>query len=175
MTKSLNIDVVFHQDVSKAFEYIYSHYYDLLCNKAYRIIFDRSSAEDVVQEVILELWKRKDSISKETPVLAYLKRSVYNRSINYIKSKSYSFEGEESIQSLEEDRISAIDQMIAIETQVKIEDVIGQLPEKCRYVFTLSRFEEKSYKEIASDLDISVKTVENQISKALKFLRKKIK
>lgn len=165
------IDRLFRDDPEKAFEYIYSNYYQMLCNRSLRITYDMSSAEDVVQEVLLELWNKKDSLSEGSSIIAYLKTSVYNRSLNFIKVKSMSFESDELLKHHINNDASPHEEVIGVETSKQIYNIIEQLPPKCRTVFALSRYEEKSYREISEDLGISVKTVENQISKALKTLR----
>ena len=152
---------------------IYELYYSELCIKAAKILGNNQDAEDVVQEVIIEFWNKRSEISIENP-RAYLYRSVYNRSLNLLK-KNIKLNSEEIIEfenfPLESSIVETLEEK---ELHAKIEKAIQELPEKTRAVFVLSRFEDKTYKEIAEDLDISIKTVESQISAALKLLRKKI-
>jgi RNA polymerase sigma-70 factor (ECF subfamily) len=124
-----------------------------------------------VQEVILELWNKKDSLEVNTSLFAYLKRSVYNRSLNFIKSRAKIASDEQPLLLMKDKEDSIEEELYGSEMASKLNKVIESLPEKCRHVFALSRFEEKTYNEIAEMLDISSKTVENQISKALKILR----
>ena len=146
----------------KALEYIYDNYYEMMCNLVYRIIKDSAVSEDIVQDVFLEIWRKRDEIFINSSIEAYLRRSCRNKTLNYIRSNNVHWE-DESEQYLAAD-----------ELQYKINKVISNLPEKCRLVFALSRFEEMSYSDISKELDISVKTVENHISKALKVLRENI-
>lgn len=173
MTK-IELDQLFNSDPKQAFELIYDQYYNMLCNYSLRITYDRNSAEDVVQEVILELWNRKDKLSPDTAVIPYLKRSVYNRSLNLVRSKAMNFDSDDGLINKTDNSPGADLELIGDEMNNKINDIVASLPERCRIVFALSRYEEKSYKEIAKELDISIKTVENQISKALKILKKKL-
>lgn len=102
---------------------------------------------------------------------AYLKRAAVNRTLNFIRDNKITFEGEEELPILKGKITGASAKMEADELQEMINRAIDGLPERCRMIFLLSRFEDMSYNEIAQKLDISVKTVENQISKALKILR----
>jgi RNA polymerase sigma-70 factor (ECF subfamily) len=155
-------------------KHIYESYYNELCLNAYRIVKDKNAAEDVVQEVIIEYWNKtdKDSIQDLKP---YLYKSVYFRSLNFIKKSR-----RHTIDNLDDHQDQKVESSIEhnmeyAETLKTINEHIDELPERCRLVFVLSRFESKTYKEIAEELDISIKTVENQIGYALKYLRNKIK
>lgn len=167
----LELDQYFKTNVDKAFEILYSQYYNMLCNLSLRITYDRSSAEDVVQEVLMELWRKRDQLDKDSSVIAYVKRSVYNRSLNFVKSKALQFESDDKLIHHDNNDISVVENLVVNETLTSVKEAVQNLPIKCRTVFALSRYEEKSYKEISNELGISVKTVENQISKALKTLR----
>lgn len=158
-------------DPEKAFNIIYDQYYEKLCLSSYKILLDKSAAEDIVQEVILELWNKRDILEVNISLFAYLKRAVYNRSLNFIKARG-KIASDEQVLILVRDKEDGIeDEMIGNEMKERLNKIIQGLPEKCRHVFSLSRYEEKTYNEIAEIMDISVKTVENQISKALKILR----
>ncbi|MBK8699604.1 MAG: RNA polymerase sigma-70 factor [Saprospiraceae bacterium] len=167
----INLELILQTNPEKGFEYIYEHHYDILCKASYRLLLDRDAAEDVVQEVLLEFWNKREQIQINTSIVAYLKRSVYNRSINYIKSKSRFTDDENVLLTYEDEEDSVEEEIFGNEMQQKLDKVMENLPEKCKYAFALSRFEHKTYNEIAEIMDISVKTVENQISKALKILR----
>ncbi len=162
---------VLRSDPEKAFSMIYELHYEDLCKSSFKMLLDRTAAEDVVQEVLMEFWNKRNQIDINTSVYGYLKRSVYNRSINYIKSKSKFSDDENALLTHESDFSSAEEDLIGEEMHLKLSKVIQSLPEKCRFAFSLSRYEEKTYAEIADIMEISVKTVENQISKALKILR----
>jgi RNA polymerase sigma-70 factor, ECF subfamily len=170
MEKS-EILILLQENPQKAFALIYELYYVDLCNASYRMLLDKLAAEDIVQEVLMEFWNKREQINVTSSVFAYLKRAVFNRSINYIKSKSKFTDDELALSTKESNEYSIEDQMIKDELQAKLSKVIESLPEKCRFAFSLSRYEEKTYAEIAEIMEISVKTVENQISKALRILR----
>ncbi len=134
-----------------------------------RYVRDRQSAEDAVQEVFEKLWKKRDSIHQIDNLEAYLRRSVVNTCLNHIKKdQRIDWTDQES------DLDRTVSPLLTLETSELgdlIKKTIDGLPEKCRLVFVMSRYEEMSYKEIAQTLGVSVKTIENQISKALKRLR----
>ena len=154
-----------------AIERIFERYYDFLCNIVYRYLRDEALSEDIVQDVFMELWRKHRMIRIKTSLKAYLKRATINKTLNFIRDNKVTFEGEEDLPVLKGSFTSASEQMEADELQEQINQAIDGLPERCRMIFLLSRFEDMSYREIAQKLDISVKTVENQISKALKVLR----
>ena len=161
---------IFNQDRSAGIELIFRQYYETLCHSAIRITKEQSSAEDIVQEVLYELYKRTYELNVDS-LVGYLKRSIYNRSINKVKSRRDYIEADEVNYELGSDEINSQEQMEYSELENFLNRVIEALPEKCRLVFVLNRFEQLSYKEVAAKLDISVKTVENQMSKALRILR----
>ncbi len=155
----------------KAIDVLFNQYYAYLCKAVFRIIPDRNYTEDIVQEVFYELWKRRDKIKINTSLKAYLRRAAVNRALNHVRDKKFQKTGEitEAISPALQQNVSHL--LEAEELKLIIDKIVDNLPEKCRIVFILNRFEEMSYKEIAEILKISVKTVENQISKALKILR----
>lgn len=161
---------IFVEDSSKGIELIFKQYYEVLCRTAVRITKEQNLAEDIVQEVLFELYKKSDKVKIES-LIGYLKRSVYNRSLNKIKSNRDFVDADEVSYELTDNASTSQDNMEYKELESFINESIDKLPEKCRLVFVLNRFEQLSYKEVAKKLDISVKTVENQMSKALKFLR----
>lgn len=155
----------------KAIELLFNEYYVILCTHVNTILKNKNVAEDIVQEVMLEIWRMKDQINVSSSMEAYLKRACRNKSLNYIRSQKMNFEEIDAADDLSSDYTNMEDAMAIENLQHKINEGINSLPEKCRLVFTLSRVEGLSYMEIADQLDISVKTVENQISKALRILR----
>lgn len=159
------------QNPEKALEWIYKHHYQQLCHRVNIIISDPKSSEDIVQDVIFELWKKKDQINIQNSLLPYLRTACRNRALNYLRDKDPRTEDESVLQEFETKDISISQIMEAGEVEKKIKNSLDKLPERCRLVFVLSRYEELTYNEIAAKLEISVKTVENQISKALQLLR----
>ncbi len=155
----------------KAMDVLFRRHYSFICRAVYRILKDNNLAEDIAQEVFFGLWKKRENLNISTSVQAYLKRAAINKSLNFIRDQKVKFDDEEKMPVLTNNQFSTQQHLEADDLQKAINEAIDQLPEKCRLVFTLSRFEEMSYQEIATELNISIKTVENQISKALKYLR----
>ncbi|MCB0663626.1 MAG: RNA polymerase sigma-70 factor [Saprospiraceae bacterium] len=163
---------LFRTHPEKAMELAFDNFYQPLCIVAIRIVKQEDQAEDIVQEVFCELWKKREQIDFTSTVYGYLKRSVFNKSINVLKKKNI-FTDEEPEPNLTADTSADAGQsMEADELKKAMELAIDNLPEKARIAFCLNRYEEMTYPEIAEKLGVSVKTVEYQMSKALQILRK---
>lgn len=159
----------------KFIDLLFDKYYTYLCNVVYRVINDADYAEDIVQEIFTDIWRKRESINIQTSLRAYLRRASVNRSLNHIRKQRMKFdENEDAIIDIESNTIDGQQELEKDELEQRIHDCIDALPPKCKLVFSLSRFENMSYQEIANHLEISIKTVENQISKALRILRSSI-
>ena len=158
-------------DSDRAIVLIFKRYYSYLCKAVYKIIPDSNLVEDLTQDVFYELWRKKEQLSVSASLKSYIRRAAVNKALNYIRDQKIKFADGEQYPVVKSKQPSATQKMEADELQQRIDDAIDSLPDRCRIVFVLSRFEDMSYAEIAEQLDISVKTVENQISKALKLLR----
>ena len=167
----LDIVIGLNNSDEKVVRLLFDEYYEYLCKSIYRVVPDASVAEDIVQEVFMELWKKRENIRITTSVKAYLRRSALNRALNYLRKNKVRFEEEDQIPDMGMQDVSGQTNLEVMELKDRIHGIIDELPERCRIIFGMSRFEEMSYKEIAEALEISVKTVENQMSKALKILR----
>ena len=159
----------------QAMDVLFHRHYSFICRTVYRVLKDNNLAEDIAQEVFFGLWKKRENLTISTSVQAYLKRAAINKSLNFIRDQKVKFDDEEKMPVLTNQQATSQQQLEADDLQKLINESIDNLPEKCRLVFILSRFEEMTYQEIADKLDISIKTVENQISKALKYLRVALK
>ncbi|MCF8368556.1 MAG: RNA polymerase sigma-70 factor [Bacteroidales bacterium] len=157
------------------FEQVFKAYFKPLCFFAYGYLNDRDSAQEIVQDVFINLWGKRETMDPQKAIKSYLYTSVKNRCLNYIrdhkKFRSQYLDIELELEIPFED----VDMFSESETRKKINNALDKLPEKCRQVFELSRFEEMKYKEIAINMGISIKTVEVQMSKALKILREELK
>ena len=156
---------------NRAFEELFRKYFSSLMAFSRRILGDEDDAREVVHQVFINLWEKRSEIDLSTSLKSYLFTSVNNRSLNVIRDRK-KFSSEEVPERAGEWDVSA--QIEAMELEEKIRGAIDALPERCREIFELNRFDGLTYNEIASQLDISVKTVENQMSKALKILREKV-
>jgi len=159
-------------DIS-GFEALFQVNYRLLCATSYRIVQDKDIAEDIVQDVFFKLWEKREVLIINTSLKAYLFQSTINQSLNYIRKYKNALKRESAYGEDTASHSNFVEQAMALkEIGSRIDTAMNALPEACRTVFVLSRYEQLSYKQIAVKLDISVKTVENHMVKALKHLRK---
>lgn len=170
MTIEKRLDAASRMD-KREFEELFRNYFSPLMAFSRRILGDEDDAREVVHQVFINLWEKRSELDLSTSLKSYLYTSVNNRSLNVIRDRK-KFSSEEVPESAGEWDVSA--QIEAMELEEKIRAAIKTLPERCREVFELNRFEGLKYSEIASQLDISVKTVENQMTKALKILREQL-
>jgi len=155
------------------FEYLFKSLYSQVCLYGQGFVKDADVVEDIVSEVFYKIWERRESLDENQSIKSYIYRSVYNRCLNYIRDNSNKIENNLEISELTDESI--YDQIEQTETEMRILSVIEQLPEKCREVFELSRFDGDSHKVIATKLGISTKTIENHITKALKILKEQLR
>ena len=160
-------------DAEKAFEWLFRRYFSELCQVVYRVAHDEHLAQDLVQEVLYELWRKRDKLTISISLRAYLKRAVLNRTLNHLRDNR-KWSSEERMPEIAVEESDPADMLRSEELQELVDAAIDELPEKCRMVFVLSRYEELSYRDIATELGIAEKTVENQVSKALKYLRQRL-
>ena len=159
----------------QAFEMVFKSHFKALHAYALAIVKDSAEAEEVVQTVFLKLWEKRENLKISTSLKAYLYKAVYHGSINHLKHEKVRMKHSE--QQLYINQQEAASESMAFreereeELRERFKRALNLLPEKCRMVFYLSRFEELKYQEIAQRLDISVKTVEAHMGKALKTLR----
>lgn len=154
-----------------AIDWIFRRYYPMCRTAALRVLKDEHLAEDITQDVFLELWKKREDRKINIALKAYLRRSVMNRCLNHIRDKKMAFEDEEKVPEWPSTDSNALSELEAGELEQTLQKAIDGLPERCRIIFTLSRFEDMKYQQIADQLGISIKTVENQMSKALRIIR----
>lgn len=160
------------QDDEKGLQLIFDRYYKYLVVTAFKVLNDDHQARDIVQDVFFSFWKKRTELDINISLKAYLRRAVVNRCIDFLRSKKRKgTDVEISDSNQPTDQFSIQDTLEVNDLQTALQAGIDGLPERCRQVFSLSRFEDMSHKEIAAKLDISVKTIENQMTKALKILR----
>ena len=159
-----------------AFEMLFRTYYQPLCNYAYTFLQDREDAEEIVQSTFLLVWEKRDTLAIRTSVRPYLYAMVRNACLNVIKHEKIKqkYVGEEvALASRSHDSVTHT--IATHELEYRIKMAMEALPEQCRMVFKLSRFEELKYSEIADQLEISIKTVENHMGKALRMMREQLR
>ncbi|MCB8998521.1 MAG: RNA polymerase sigma-70 factor [Bacteroidales bacterium] len=153
------------------FEKLFRDYFTPLVWFSMKYVGDLDTAKEVVHSVFVRLWEKGEEIDSSRPIKPYLYTSVYNRSLNYIRDHK-KFTGEENLEPLPDNQSSDI--LEQQEMEERIYAAIEELPDKTKEIFQMSRFENMKYREIASVLNISIKTVESRMSDALKFLRIKL-
>jgi RNA polymerase sigma-70 factor (ECF subfamily) len=155
-----------------AFEQVFKSHFKNLHAYAFTILKDEDEAEEMVQQVFFKLWDRTETLSLDGSVTAYLYRAVHNESLNYIKHQRVRTNHRLHVAySMRNESDNASKKVLAAEQERKLLTALNELPEQCRTIFQMSRFDELKYREIATKLDISIKTVESQMGKALKILR----
>jgi len=161
----------------QAFERFFKTYFKSLHRYAFTMLQDEAMAEEAVQDVFYKLWARHELLAVHTSVKAFLYKSVYHQCLNQMKQQKRKTENEEELQYLSRKRQSDDDAATRVqvsELQLQLQLAMNALPEQCRTIFYMSRFDELKYREIAERMDLSIKTVEAQMTKALKILREKL-
>ncbi len=156
------------------FEQVFKDHFKSLHAYACTILKEDATAEEMVQNVFFKLWEKKEQISVQQSVTAYLYKSVYYECLNYIKHTKVKAAHRSFTLHHSNEAEHASERTSLRELEHKLDAAMKKLPEQCRAIFQLSRFEELKYKEIAERLGLSIKTVENQMGKALKILRQEL-
>jgi RNA polymerase sigma-70 factor (ECF subfamily) len=154
-----------------AFDSVFRAHYPQLVRMAESVVRERALAEEIAQEVMLELWRRRESLTVEQTFRAYLIRSTRNRALNHIRHQRIVEREAASAAVDPPSSPSAEEEVLGVELERAVRDAIDRLPDKCREVFQLSREQGLRYVEIATALEISVKTVEKRMGQALAELR----
>jgi len=162
LARILTADVV-------AFEEVFNRYYEALCRYALNFVGDPDESEEIVQNTFVKFWEKKELITIFHSLKSYLYQAVKNESLNHIKHLRVvkAYEGSQG----KKDQGNGSNALVAQELQNKIDISLAKLPAERKKIFLMSRNEGLKYREIAEKLGISIKTVENQIGKALKYFR----
>jgi len=159
----------------QAFDEVFLKHFKSLHAYAFTIIKEKDDAEEIVQNVFVRIWTKRAQLKTDGFLKPFLYRSVHNESLNYLKhQKVRSNFNVHYADAVKSDTGNLNTEIMATELEKNIHSAINELPEKCRNVFQLSRFDQMKYQEIADALNISIKTVENQMGKALKILRLRV-
>lgn len=143
---------------------------------AFHFLRDQEKAKDMAQDVFLELWKRRETLEITSNLKSYLRRAAVNRSLNFLKSQRLDFSLPRSGQAATASGQPSAQHLLEAENLEQAFDrALENLAPACRAIFILSRIDQLSHREIAERLDISPKTIENQMTKALKSLREGVK
>lgn len=162
-------------DDDNAFERLFKEHFKALHAYANVMLRDDGLAEEMVQNVFLRLWEKREQLNVQTSVKAYLYKMVHNACLNHFKHNKTKAKYENyATYAMEGQTDNAAKKLELRELEQRIAEALNDLPQQCRTIFQMSRFEELKYKEIADQLGLSVKTVENQMGKALKIMRVKL-
>jgi RNA polymerase sigma-70 factor (ECF subfamily) len=163
------------------FASVYNQYFGQLYVYAMKYVHDAEAAKEIVQDSLIKLWEVRKALTAETRLQPFLFRITRNSCLNHLKhlkvhekyqtNTAYRLKVELNYSALSH---QSAETFLLAEMEEEINKAIASLPQRCREIFELSRNEEKKYTEIASELNISIKTVENQVMKALKILRAKL-
>lgn len=164
-----------HKMDKETFEELFRSYFTPLCSFAQKYVRDIDEAKDIVHNVFINLWNKRDQVDLNTSLKSYLFQGVQNRSLNYIRDrkKLVQFDTPQSEAELGQ-YLESRDHLETEEAEGRINRALDDLPDKCREIFLMNRFDGFKYWEIAEKLDISIKTVETQMSRALKSLRDRL-
>ena len=163
------------------YKLLFRKYYTNLLFYATRIVGEEE-AEDVVQDVFVELWRRQESMTVGDQIQAFLYRAVYTRALNVLKHRDVKNSYEAVILDIHQKRIEfyqpdsndVVKRIEDRELRKELSDAINELPDKCKMVFKLSYMHDMKNKEIAEAMEISLRTVEAHMYKALKLLRDRL-
>lgn len=159
------------QQLAAVVERYFQTYFEGLYRYAFTLLKNNDDAKDAVQSIFVKLWEKRAAIDEQQSVQSYLYTAVYNHCLNVIRNekvrKAY-------LQNNPVSHSSFSDELVSRENIARITEALENLPPQCKLIFMKSRFEKKKYAEIAQEMDLSVKTVEAQVGKALKILREKL-
>ncbi|MBS1771914.1 MAG: RNA polymerase sigma-70 factor [Bacteroidetes bacterium] len=158
-------------NTESVFEDVFKTHFKKLHAYAYTILKDEDEAEEIVQNVFFKLWEKKEKIGELQSIGAYLYRAVYNDSLNYLKHEKVKASHRAFAVHNNSEMDSSGTEKRTLEMERRLQEALNELPEQCRTIFQMSRFENMKYREIADKLELSVKTIENQMGKALKIMR----
>ena len=158
-----------------AFDAVFRAHYASMVGTAERMLRRRDVAEEIVQDVLLELWRRRETLVVDDSLRGYLFRATRNRSLNHLRHGAIEKRAEPELVA-DRDQVTSTGPSDLVEEEIDtaVKRAVAELPDRCREVFELSRVEGLRYAEIAATLGISVKTVEAQMGKALRILRERL-
>jgi RNA polymerase sigma-70 factor (family 1) len=155
-----------------AFEGLFREHYAALCGFARKFVADKETAEELVQDMFMQFWDKRLNLNLEVSLRAYLFTAIRNSCLNHLKHLTVRDRHADHARSLEiKHAVDPSQELETAELQARIQLAIADLPDRCGEIFKMSRFEGLKYEEIAQKLELSPRTVEVQIGKALKILR----
>jgi RNA polymerase sigma-70 factor, ECF subfamily len=164
------------QENSDLIKDLFKTYYSPLVKLVYRMLKNVEASEDIVQDVFVKVWNNRENLDHNKSIKSYLYRSAINTALNYIEKNKRSAPITKIEAVIDKHKGNTTEEKINYkELEFRVSAAIDTLPPKCKAIFVMSRYDELSYKEIAESLELSIKTVENQIGKALGILRESLR
>lgn len=157
------------------FESLFKEHFTYLSNVAFGVVRDEEDSYDIVQQVFAKFWDKRNTVNIDDNIKSYLHRATLNTAFNFLdKTKRLVNVDDNKLMDMSGHSEERNTDFLSGEVEGAIKKAISELPEKCRMVFAMSRYSDKTNKEIAEELAISIKAVEKHISKALRELRVKL-
>ena len=159
---------------STAFSYVFQKYYQALYQFAGRFVKDAQTAENIVQDVFVKLWTNRENCLITSSLKSYLYAATRNTALNFLSREKKQLSTEDLMSDRQDTTANPEERIIENEMIDEVYKAIEKLPEKCRYVYLMKRYDDLKYHEIAEILDISINTVKTQMKRALKSLLKNL-
>jgi RNA polymerase sigma-70 factor (ECF subfamily) len=157
-----------------AFERLFTMYCQPLIRFARRYVQDTGVAENIVQDVFLNIWSNRSRLDPSSKIRTYLYTAVRNQALKHLRHLDVEQRAAERLQPMDHPARTPEHERHDREIAAAVHQSLEALPEKCRIIFSMNRFDHLTYAEIAEIQGISIKTVETQMGRALKFLRKRL-
>ncbi|MEE9465491.1 MAG: RNA polymerase sigma-70 factor [Candidatus Neomarinimicrobiota bacterium] len=158
----------------EAFEQLFYRYAPPLINFARRFVHDAQVAEGLVQEVFLRVWKRRTRLDPDRNIKSYLYTATRNRALKELRRAGITTDGARHLTLSVSQPKTPEDEWDEQQMLLQVNRAVARLPKQCRVIFSMSRFDQLTYAEIAVSLNLSIKTVETQMGRALKTLRRSL-
>jgi RNA polymerase sigma-70 factor (family 1) len=159
---------------STAFSYVFQKYYQALYQFAGRFVKDAQTAENIVQDVFVKLWTNRENCLITSSLKSYLYAATRNTALNFLSREKKQLSTEDLMSDRQDTTANPEEQIIENEMIDGVHKAIEKLPEKCRSIYLMKRYDDLKYHEIAEILDISINTVKTQMKRALKSLLKNL-
>jgi RNA polymerase sigma-70 factor (ECF subfamily) len=169
-------DLLMHRFKSgsvEAYKIIFDQYYKPLCSFAKKYVLDLAVAEDIVQDLFVRFWEQRNEFQLRASAKSYLFQAARNECLNYLKHQNVKEKYRQHIMNVSTDSFFH-DKLEEEEINQMVYEVIRSLPPRCRQIFELSRFEGKTFDEIAQELSVSKNTIKNQLVSALRQIRQSL-
>ena len=159
---------------STAFKELFFTYCQPLIRFAHRFVTNVSLAEDIVQDVFLKIWSNRQQLNPHLNIKSYLYVAARNNALKELRHLQVQRKSEEKIQFSQPKTFTPEEIFNGKEIETIVLQAVEELPDKCRLIFSMNRFDRLTYSEIAEILDLSIKTIETQMGRALRHLRKRL-